>query len=197
MSLLCPCQEGNQLFLKQGFINIAKCKACSKEDKQESKMLSSFPGAYSPSPLLAQTQVEQSLSNILLMGVSSALLANSISKSTKVCRAQHFYVALLQISDSRAAEGLRVEFSLCLPHAFMHRCSHCLVAHMNLSVVLHMLGQDSTSLLSFFFSRIQKVQNDLNCPSKIPTQAPVPYGSFSTLKSPSIPPLEDLPVQLL
>lgn len=42
-----PGQEGNQLFLKQGFIITAKCKACSKEDKQDSKMLSSFPGAHS------------------------------------------------------------------------------------------------------------------------------------------------------
>lgn len=42
-----PGQEGNRLFLKQGFINIAKRKACSKEDKQELKMLSSFPGAHS------------------------------------------------------------------------------------------------------------------------------------------------------
>lgn len=42
-----PSQEGNQLFLKLGFINIAKRKACSKEDKQDSKMLSSFPGAHS------------------------------------------------------------------------------------------------------------------------------------------------------
>lgn len=47
MSFMCPSQEGNQLFLKQGFINIAKCKAWSEEDKQESKMLSSFPGAQS------------------------------------------------------------------------------------------------------------------------------------------------------
>lgn len=47
MSFMHPSQEGNHLFLKQGFINIAKCKACSKEDKQESKILSGFPGAHS------------------------------------------------------------------------------------------------------------------------------------------------------
>lgn len=42
MSFMCPGQEGNQLFLKQSFIKIAKCKAHSEEEKQESKMLSSF-----------------------------------------------------------------------------------------------------------------------------------------------------------
>lgn len=47
MSFMCPGQEGNQLFLKQGFIKIAKCKACSEEEKQESKMLNSFPVVHS------------------------------------------------------------------------------------------------------------------------------------------------------
>lgn len=146
--------------------------------------------------------MEQSLSNILLTWVSSALLANSISASKKVCRnmqdrAYHFCWALLQISDSRAAEGLRVGFSVCLPHAFKHRRSLSLVAHVNLSVGIHRLGQDSISALPFLFSRIQKVPNDLNCPSKIPTQAPVPYGSFSTIECRTIPPLENPAVQLL
>lgn len=49
MSLMCPSssQEGNELFLNQGFISIAKYKECSKEDKQDSKMLVNFPGAHS------------------------------------------------------------------------------------------------------------------------------------------------------
>jgi len=47
MWLICPSQEGNQLFLKQGFINTVKCKTCSKENKKELKMLCSFPGAHS------------------------------------------------------------------------------------------------------------------------------------------------------
>lgn len=46
MSLMHPGQEGNQLFLKQGFIKIAKRKACSEEEKQESKMLSSLPAVH-------------------------------------------------------------------------------------------------------------------------------------------------------
>lgn len=47
MWLICPSQEGNQLFLKQGFINIVKCKASSEEDEKELKMVWSFPGAHS------------------------------------------------------------------------------------------------------------------------------------------------------
>lgn len=65
MSFMCPGQEGNQLFLKQGFIKIAKCKAWSEGEKQELKMTSSFPVVHSlfTSLLQAQTQVEQSFSN--------------------------------------------------------------------------------------------------------------------------------------
>lgn len=44
---MCPGQEGNQLFLKQVFIEIAKLKACFEEEKQESKMLGSFPVVHS------------------------------------------------------------------------------------------------------------------------------------------------------
>lgn len=86
---------------------------------------------------------------------------------------------------------------MCLPHAFRHRRSPCLVAHMNLSMVLHSLDQDNNFLLTFLFSRIQKGPNGLNHPSKILTQAPVPYGSLSAFRSPTIPPLEDPAVQLL
>lgn len=49
MSLLCPSprQEGNELFLNQEFMSIAKYKECSKEDKQDSKMLGNIPAAHS------------------------------------------------------------------------------------------------------------------------------------------------------
>lgn len=39
------------------------------------------------------------------------------------------------------------------------------MAHVNLSVILHLLGPGSISPLSFLFSRIQKDPNGLNCPS--------------------------------
>lgn len=112
-------------------------------------------------------------------------------------RAWHFCGTLLQISDSWAVEGLRVGFSVCLPRAFRHRRSPCLVAHVNLSVVLHRLDQDNNFPLSFLFPRIQKVPSGLNRPSKILTQAPVSYSSFSAFGSLTILPLEDPAVQLL
>lgn len=68
---------------------------------------------------------------------------------------------------------------------------------MNLNVVLQMMGQDRNASLSLLFSGIQKDPKELNCPSKIPLQAPVPDGSFNTLKSPAILPLEDSALQPL